>query len=41
MILQSGLNPVAAAAEASIKLVSRAMSGVIDYRKLRCFETYI
>jgi repressor of nif and glnA expression len=41
MILQSGLNPVAAAAEAGIEVVSRAMSGVIDYRKLRRFETYI
>ena len=41
MILQSGLNPVAAAAEAGIKVVSRAMSGVIDYRKLRRFDTYI
>jgi hypothetical protein len=37
MILQSGLNPVAAALEAGIEVVNRAMSGVIDYRKLRSF----
>ena len=37
IILQSGLNPIAAAAEAGIEVVSRAMSGLIDYRKLRRF----
>jgi hypothetical protein len=37
MIIQSGLNPVAAAVEAGIEVVNRAMSGVIDYAKLRRF----
>jgi repressor of nif and glnA expression len=37
IILQSGLNPIAAAAEAGIEVVSRAMSGLIDYSKLRRF----
>jgi repressor of nif and glnA expression len=37
IILQSGLNPVAAAVEAGIQVVNRSMSGVIDYRKLRSF----
>jgi repressor of nif and glnA expression len=40
MILQSGLNPVAAAVEAGIEVINRAMSGVIDYRKLKNFEAY-
>ncbi|OGO06102.1 MAG: hypothetical protein A2Y60_06625 [Chloroflexi bacterium RBG_13_54_9] len=38
MIIQSGLNPVAAAVEAGIEVVNRAMSSVIDYAKLRRFE---
>jgi len=38
MVLQSGLNPVAAAVEAGVEVTNRAMSGVIDYRKLRKFE---
>jgi len=37
IILQSGLNPVAAGVEAGIEVVNRAMSGVIDYGKLRSF----
>ncbi len=37
MVLQSGLNPVAAAVEAGVEVANRAMSGVIDYRKLRKF----
>lgn len=37
MILQSGLNPVAAAAEAGIEVVNYAMSGVIDFGKLISF----
>ena len=38
LILQSGLNPVAAAVEAGIQVTNRAMSGVIDYRKLGRFR---
>jgi repressor of nif and glnA expression len=41
IILQSGLNPVAAAAETGIKVVNFAMSGLIDYNRLRHFETYV
>jgi len=37
MILQSGLNPVAAAVEAGIEVENHAMSGLIDYRELRSF----
>ncbi len=37
MILQSGLNPVAAAMEAGIEVINHAMSGVIDYGELRSF----
>jgi repressor of nif and glnA expression len=37
MVLQSGLNPIAAAVEAGIEVTNRAMSGVIDYSKLRKF----
>ncbi len=37
MILQSGLNPVAAAVERGIEVVNRAMSGMIDYRSLKSF----
>jgi len=37
MILQSGLNPVAAAVEAGIEVTNRSMSGVIDYAKLKKF----
>ena len=38
MILQSGLNPVAAAVEAGIEVTNRAMSGVINYAKLKRFR---
>lgn len=41
IILQSGLNPVAAAVEAGIEVVNFAMSGLIDYKRLRHFETYV
>jgi repressor of nif and glnA expression len=41
MILQSGLNPVAAAVEAGIEVINRAMSGVFDFRKLKSFEAYV
>jgi len=37
LILQSGLNPVAAAVEAGIEVVNHARSGVIEYVKLRSF----
>jgi len=37
MILQSGLNPVAAAVEAGVEVENHAMSGLIDYRKLVSF----
>jgi repressor of nif and glnA expression len=37
MILQSGLNPVAAAVEAGIETVNHAMSGVIDFGQLGSF----
>lgn len=37
IILHSGLNPVAAAAEAGIRAVNSAMSGVLEYGKLRSF----
>lgn len=37
MILQSGLNPVAAAVEAGVEVEHHAMSGLIDYRKLVSF----
>ena len=37
MVLQSGLNPIAAVGEAGIEVTNRAMSGVIDYSKLRKF----
>jgi len=35
IVLIDGLNPVAAAVEAGIKLVNYAMSGVIDFGKLQ------
>jgi repressor of nif and glnA expression len=35
IVLQSGLNPAAAAVESGIELVVHAMSGVIDYRRLK------
>jgi repressor of nif and glnA expression len=38
MVLQSGLNPVAAAVEAGIEVTNRSMSGVIDYAKLKKFR---
>jgi hypothetical protein len=41
LVLQSGLNPVAAAVEAGIEVVNFAMSGLIDYNRLRHFETYV
>ena len=41
MILQSGLNPVAVSVEEGIEVVNRAMSGLIDYKRLRHFETYV
>ncbi len=37
MVLQSGLNPVAAAVEAKLDVVNYAMSGVISYKKLTSF----
>lgn len=37
LVLQSGLNPVAAAVEAGIEVENHAMSGLIDYRELRSF----
>ncbi|MFC2009484.1 DUF128 domain-containing protein [Chloroflexota bacterium] len=37
IILQSGLNPAAAAMESGIEVVNRAMSGVIDFEGLRSF----
>ena len=37
IVLQSGLNPVAAAVEAGIEVVNRAMGGVIDCGRLRGF----
>ncbi|MFQ5925003.1 MAG: DUF128 domain-containing protein [Dehalococcoidia bacterium] len=37
MILQSGLNPAAAAVEAGIVVVNRALSGVMDFGELRSF----
>ncbi len=37
LVLQSGLNPIAAAVEAGIEVTNRAMSGLIDYSKLRKF----
>ncbi len=37
MILESGLNPVAAAVEAGIEVINHTLSGVIDFKKLRSF----
>lgn len=37
LVLFSGLNPVAAAAEKGINVINKAMSGVIDVKKLRSF----
>ena len=37
LIIYSGLNPVAAAAEQGISVVNRVMGGVIDARKLRTY----
>lgn len=37
MVLFGGLNPVAAAVEAGINVTNRAMSGLIDFKKLRSF----
>ena len=38
IVLQSGLNPVAAAVEANIEVENHAMSGLIDYTRLLKFE---
>jgi repressor of nif and glnA expression len=37
LILQSGLNPVAAAAEAGIEVTNHAMSGLVEYESLKSF----
>lgn len=37
LVLFSGLNPVAAAAEEGINVINKAMGGVIDVKKLRSF----
>jgi len=39
ILLYSGLNPVAAAAEQGISITSRAMGGVMDIRKLRSLQS--
>jgi len=41
IILQSGLNPVAAAVEAGIEVTNRSMSGVIDFSKLMKFSSLL
>ncbi len=41
LVLQSGLNPVSAALEAGIEATNCAMSGLIEYKRLRHFETYV
>ena len=41
IVLQSGLNPIAAAVEANIEIKNRAMSGLIDYKRLVKFEEII
>ena len=38
IVLQSGLNPVAAAVEAGIEIENHAMSSLIDYKRLLKFE---
>jgi repressor of nif and glnA expression len=38
IVLQSGLNPIAAAVEAGIEIENHAMSGLIDYKRLLKFE---
>ena len=38
IVLQSGLNPVAAAVEAGIEIENHAMSGLIEYKRLLKFE---
>ncbi len=38
LVLADGLNPVAAARESGINVVNHAMSGVVDFGKLRCFR---
>ena len=38
IILQSGLNPVAATVEAGIEVTNRSLSGLIDYGKLKRFR---
>jgi repressor of nif and glnA expression len=37
LVLQSGLNPVAVAAEAGIEVINHAMSGLLEYESLRSF----
>lgn len=37
MVIQSGLNPIAATVEAGIEAANQAMSGVIDFAELRSF----
>jgi len=39
MILQSGLNPVAAAIESGVEVINRSMSGVIEYSRLIKFSS--
>lgn len=38
IVLLGGLNPVAAAVESGIQGINQAMSGVVDYSRLRAFE---
>ena len=38
MVLQGGLNPVAAAVEAGIEIESVAESGLVDYHQLSSFR---
>ena len=41
IVLQSGLNPIAAAVEANIEIENHAMSGLIDYKRLLKFEEIV
>jgi HTH-type transcriptional regulator, global nitrogen regulator NrpRI len=41
IVLQCGLNPVAAAVEANIEIENHAMSGLIDYNRLVKFEEVV
>jgi hypothetical protein len=38
LVLFSGLNPIAASAEEGIRVINKAMGGVIDIKKLRSFQ---